>query len=169
MSYSLTDTGQLKHHQTLTLGANALAVGIGPALWEIVVSIDTVHRPGSMKVLDSEEVPKTEYFETFELFSNLPDDASIGPSGGEDAPEADLRWETSSLAILLNSAASSCAKGELPSEPAKDKNRSAFSPAGEILYGLENLRKKRGQAAVEAEQEEAGVEEAVLPDAGSMV
>ncbi|OCT48234.1 tRNA (guanine-N(7)-)-methyltransferase non-catalytic subunit TRM82 [Cladophialophora carrionii] len=167
----LTDEGRLKHHQTLTVGGNVLDVGVGPALWEIIVSIDTIHKPGSMKVLHPEEVPKTDHFETFGLFSNLPDDISVENSQAEVSLEAELRWERSSLAMLLNNTAATVERGNLPSEPTpqKDKNKSNFSPAGEILYGLENLRKKRGQAAVEAEQEEAGEEESVPPDAESNV
>ena len=167
LSYSLTDEGQLRHHQTLTLGGNAIDVGVGPSLWEIVVSIDTVHKPGSMKILHPEEETKTDYFETLELFSNLPEDADVQDTQIDGSPEADLRWESSSLAMLLNGAAAICQKGNLPSEaPLEDKNRGAFSPAGEILYGLENLRKKRGQAAVEAEQQ-IGEDEVALPEQAS--
>src|ERR1700742_4693591 len=125
------DTGQLKHHQTLKLAGNVLDVGNGPALWEIVVSIDTVHKPGSVKDLRPEEVPKTDYFETFQLFSDLPEDASVGGMPDEGSAEADFRWESSSLSILLNSAASACQKGELPPEaPSKDKVKGVFSSAG---------------------------------------
>jgi hypothetical protein len=167
LSYSLTDEGQLKHHQTLTVGGNVLDIGVGPALWEIVVSIDTVHRPGSMTSLHPDEVPRTDYFETFELFSNMHEDTGVQDIPSAVSPEADLRWERSSLAMLLNNTASKVKKGGLPSETLekdKSKSKSNFSPAGEILYGLENLRKKRGQAAVEAEQEEADEEEIVPPE-----
>ncbi|KAJ9614490.1 tRNA (guanine-N(7)-)-methyltransferase non-catalytic subunit trm82 [Cladophialophora chaetospira] len=167
LSYSLTDEGQLRHHQTLTMGGNVLDVSAGPALWEIVVSIDTVHKPGSMKILKPEDVRKEDYFETFELFSDAPEDVSGEEASTDIAPEIDLRWESSSLAVLLSYTASRCEKGNLPSDaPLKEKNKSNFSPAGEILYGLENLRKKRGLVAAEDEQAEAeGEEEVVLPGA----
>lgn len=139
-------------------------VGVGPSLWEIIVSVDTVHTPGSMKVMRPEEVPETQFFETFELFSSLSQDTVKEATNGDTALEMDLRWESSSLAMFLNKAAAEAGKGLLPSGTSS-KDRGAFSPAGDILYGLENLRKKRGQAAMEAEQEEAGEEAEMLPDA----
>jgi hypothetical protein len=147
------DSGQLSHHQTLTLAGNALDVGNGPALWEIVVSIDTVHKPGSVKVVRPEETPMTEYFETFQLFSDLSEDAIVNGIQDDGSTEADLRWEPSSLSILLNNAAAGFQKGELPPEElSKDRGKEGFGSAGEMLYGLENLRKKR-EAAIEAGQE----------------
>ncbi|KAL2423624.1 tRNA (guanine-N(7)-)-methyltransferase non-catalytic subunit TRM82 [Exophiala dermatitidis] len=161
LSYSLTAAGQLVHHQTLTLGGNVLDVGIGPALWDIVVSIDTVHKPGSMKIVRPEETPATEFFETFELFSNLTvDEAGLVQSENRDEPE--LRWERTSLAMLLNEAASSCKTQEVSLE-APPKTHSVYSPLGESLYGLENLRKKRG---LQAQKEDAEAEGE--PDAGNL-
>ena len=74
LSYSLTDEGKLKHHQTIVVGGNVLDVSVGPSLWQVVVSIDTVHKPGSMKNIRLEEMSHTDYFDTFELFSDLPND-----------------------------------------------------------------------------------------------
>lgn len=145
-----------------------LDVGVGPSLWEIIVSVDTVHTPGSMKAIRPEEVPNTQFFETFELFSNLSQDPDQEVVSEDATPEMDLRWESSSLAMFLNQAAAEVEKGQLPSETSS-KDKGAFSVAGEILYGLENLRKKRGQAAMEAEQEEAGDEAEVIPDTGDMI
>ncbi|KIX96574.1 uncharacterized protein Z520_07840 [Fonsecaea multimorphosa CBS 102226] len=165
LSYSITQEGRLRHHQTLTLGGNVLDVTIGPALWEIVVSIDTIHRPGSIRVLRPEETPAGDAFETFELFSNIPTNEGSPRNQPEGAFEADLRWERSSLAMLLNTSALDCGRGTLPSEGhAKDKG--AYSAAGELLYGLENLRKKRGQAGAEAEEEEG--REGIPADAEGM-
>ncbi|EXJ69181.1 uncharacterized protein A1O5_07217 [Cladophialophora psammophila CBS 110553] len=154
LSYSVTEDGRLRHHQTLTLGGNVLDVTIGPTLWGIIVGIDTIHKPGSVQVLRPETTPAPDAFETFELFSDLGDDEN-GPGKEPDGvPEADLRWETSSLAMLLNTSASHCDKGALPSE-GSIKDKGAYSAAGEVLYGLENLRKKRGQTAEEDEEAES--------------
>jgi hypothetical protein len=161
LSYSLSDEGLLKHHQILAVAGNVLDVAVGPALWEIVVSIDTVHKPGSVKILRPEEVPQTEFFETFELSTTS---SSVnGHASIDHRPEDDLRWEQSSLAILLNTNAAKADRGCLPSESAA-KVKGNFSPAGDILYGLENLRKKRGQATEEAEDEGGADDEVAEPD-----
>ncbi|KIW76600.1 hypothetical protein Z517_09044 [Fonsecaea pedrosoi CBS 271.37] len=170
LSYSINQDGHLKHHQTLTLGGNVLDVTVGPAMWAIVVSIDTIHKPGSIQVLRPEETPAAEAFETFELFSNLPiDDISTNNNllGDFNGSEAELRWETSSLAMLLNSSARDCGRGTLPSD-GRAKDKGAYSAAGEMLYGLENLRKKRGQAEADAEEEAGGGAEGVPADAEGM-
>lgn len=156
LSYKLNEHGKLLHHQTLTLAGNILDVGIGPALWEIVVSIDTVHRPGSVKTLRPEETPASEMFETFELSSNLADaSGSTGRLGAHD----ELRWDRSSLAMLLNDAGSVLERIEISAE-APPPSRGAYSTPGEMLYGLENLRKKRGQETADADEEEP-LEEAI--------
>ncbi|KAK4943802.1 tRNA (guanine-N(7)-)-methyltransferase non-catalytic subunit trm82 [Elasticomyces elasticus] len=152
LSYNLTDQGELQHHQTLQLGGNALDVAIGPALWEIVVSIDTVHKPGSMRDVGSEEVPKSDFFETFELFSNISKDAQGTDQPVESPAGRDLRWERSSLAMLLNDAVTVSDDIELPVEDLA-KAKGTYSVLGEQLYGLENLRKKRGEQAIQGEEE----------------
>jgi hypothetical protein len=125
-------------------------VGIGPALWEIVVSIDTVHRPGSVKTLRPEEIPALEMFETFELSSNQSD---ANGSTGRGEANNELRWDRSSLAMLLNDAASVTERVEISAE-APPQSRGTYSTLGEMLYGLENLRKKRGQETADADEEE---------------
>lgn len=156
LSYKLNNHGKLRHHQTLTLAGNILDVGIGPALWEIVVSIDTVHRPGSVKTLRPEETPASEMFETFELSSNLSDaNGSSGRLEGHD----DLRWDRSSLAMLLNNTASVVERVEISVE-APPQSKGTYSALGEMLYGLENLRKKRGLEMGNADEEEP-LEEAI--------
>ena len=109
-----------------------------------------------------QESPSPEFFETFELFSNI----SLDTNGSAHRPEeeiapSELRWERSSLAMMLNSAASGGEQAELPME-APSKSKDTYSTLGESLYGLENLRKKRGWNAAEAEEEE--VAEEVIPD-----
>lgn len=145
----MNEQGGLQHHQTLTLGGNVLDVGVGPALWEIVVSIDNVHRPGSMHLVKPEESPTNEDFETFELFSN---------GGGSETSLAtvsagrELRWERSSLAMMLNAAASSSKRPDLP-KLTPPKQNSVYSNIGEVMYGLENLRKRRGQDEANGDDE----------------
>lgn len=163
LSYHLSEKGRLKHHQTLTLAGNVLDVSIGPALWDIVVSIDTVHKPGSVRVIRPEETPATEAFETLELFSNLSGEQS-GPNETEPGVgEPELRWEKTSLAMLLNEAASNSKTSEAPSE-APPKSRGTYSALGENIYGLENLRKKRGSHGQEDEAEDIGDEIPGAPD-----
>jgi hypothetical protein len=99
-----------------------------------------------------EEVPKSDFFETFELFSDLPKDADGTNQPVEDIGGPELRWERSSLAMLLNSAVTVTHDVELPSGD-QSKGQGTYSVLGEQLYGLENLRKKRGEQAIEAEEE----------------
>lgn len=155
LSYKLDDHGKLLHHQTLTLAGNILDVGIGPALWDIVVSIDTAHRPGSVRTLRPEETPALELFETFELFSNLGD-----TNGSTEEPEhhTELRWERSSYAMLLNNAAVEVERVKIPME-SPPQSKGTYDQLGEMLYGLENLRKK-GYETANAEGEEP-LEEAI--------
>ncbi|KIX04194.1 uroporphyrinogen decarboxylase [Rhinocladiella mackenziei CBS 650.93] len=118
LSYTLTEQGQLRHHQTLTLGGNALDISTGPALWNIVVSVDMVHKPGSMREIRPHETPAAEAFDTFELLSSPPRNDVNGSSHHEGCDQALLRWEKSSLAMLLNNAALNCERGEMPSAAA---------------------------------------------------
>lgn len=152
LSYMLTENGHLKHHQTITLGGNVLDVGIGPALWEIVVSIDTIHTPGSIKTLRTEDIPPAEAFETFELFSSLSSETNGSSSQKQVVDRPDLNWERTSLAMLLNSASLSCQRIAVASSTSS-REGGPYSTLAENLYGLENLRKKRGPNAVEAEEE----------------
>lgn len=154
LSYNLTNEGKLQHHQTIELGGNALDVAVGPALWEIVVSIDTVHKPGSVKEIKPEATPKSDFFETFSLFSNRAEDAN-GTAPADEQPGPELRWERSSLAVLLNNAVPIFEKLDLPQED-DSKGKGTCSTIGEQLYGLENLRKRRGEQAVDAEEEGIG-------------
>lgn len=155
LSYTLSTQGKLQHHQTLSVAGNVLDVGIGPALWDIVVSIDNVHRPSSIRSLRPEEIPATEVFESFSLFSDLsPQNGDVPTSTQTGGTE--LRWERTSLAMLLNESASATERPKMPAE-VPSKNRTIYSSLGETLYGRENLRKKRGQAA--AEEEDGGEEE----------
>lgn len=131
-------------------------VGIGPALWDIVVSIDTVHRPGSVKTHRPEETPALELFETFELFSNLDD---TNGSTGQLENHTELRWERSSYAQLLNSAAAVVERIKIATE-SPPQPKGVYGSAGEMLYGLENLRKKaHGEANADGEEP---LEEAIV-------
>ncbi|KIW14818.1 hypothetical protein PV08_07603 [Exophiala spinifera] len=152
--YNLTHQGKLQHHQTIELGGNALDVAVGPALWEMVVSIDTVHKPGSVKEVKQDAVPNSDFFETFSLFSNLTENTN-GTAPKDDDPAPELRWERSSLAVLLNNAVPDSEASDLPLED-DSKGKSTYGTLGEQLYGLENLRKKKGDQAVDAEEEDAG-------------
>ncbi|EXJ82435.1 hypothetical protein A1O3_06248 [Capronia epimyces CBS 606.96] len=165
LSYGLTEEGRLRHHQSLTLGGNVLDVGIGPALWDIVVSIDTVHKPGSMRVIRPAETAETEVFETFELFSDHPSHEN-GVSEFEKVDGVDLRWEKTSLAILLNEAALHGEMADVPTE-GPSKAQTTYSALGESIYGLENLRKKRDSQAQEDEAEEIGDDEIPVAPEGT--
>ena len=132
----------------MTLRGNVLDVVVHPARWMIIVSIDTIHQPGSMKVSRTKEAPAANRFETFGLFTN----SSVGTNGSahdrESSAVPEIRWQTSSVAVLLNNACVD--KGDTVDlsqwdRGAKSQARSAYSPLGELFYGLENLRKKRSE------------------------
>lgn len=161
LSYLLDEAGKLLHHQTLTLAGNVLDVAIGPSQWGIIVSIDSVHAPGSLKTFAPQDTPKPPMFESF-TFPYIT--AATSQVGGH----VKLQWERTSFARQLNEAASKIERVDVPIE-ASTQPTSVYSSFGEMLYGLENLRKKRWQEVENADDEEpleeamAEVETSVQP------
>lgn len=155
----LDDDGKLLHHQTLTLAGNVLDVGIGPTQWEIIVSIDTVHGLGSLKTFAQWETPAPPMFESFKF-------PFVPGSIAQREDHVKLQWERTSFARQLNDAASKIQRAEIPVEPATEST-GTYSVLGEMLYGLENLRKKRWQELANADEEEP-LEE-VIAEAGAPI
>ncbi|KEF55069.1 uncharacterized protein A1O9_08722 [Exophiala aquamarina CBS 119918] len=153
LSYMLDDGGKLLHHQTLALSGNVLDVGIRPAQWEVIVSLDTVHCLGSLKTFAPRETPALKMFESFKF-------PYISGSTAQLKDQVELQWESSSFAMQLNDAASKIERAEIPAEHATEV-AGTYSALGEMLYGLENLRKKRWQELTNVDEEEP-LEEAIV-------
>ena len=147
LSFSFTREGQLQCRQKITLGGNVLdvAVNIGKHITAII-SIDNVHVPGSM-LKQRTETSQSDAIITFELDSTS------------------LQWSKSITGFTLPFGDVQELQ-EVPSEDLTQTVRSSrargeYSALGEFLYGLENLRKKRGLYLEDLEGSVEGTEETV--------
>lgn len=143
---------------SLQFAGNVLDVAVGEAGRFIVVSIDTVHQSGSMKsrrneLLSQEEaiVCFTRCDEPHTLASNI-----ITAKQGEGRVQS--LWTRSPLPSLDTALAGENLMAAIEPEEGQHKPHKRYSKLGEFLYGLENLRKQRGQEDPEA-NEEAGADE----------
>jgi tRNA (guanine-N(7)-)-methyltransferase subunit TRM82 len=154
--------------QIIPLSGNALDVVVAEAGNLIVVSIDTVHQPCSMKTRRRELLDQGEAIVCFTLPGGGRDQVMNEPSVlGEDGEVLPL-WTQSSLPAIDKALADEPSTADIePAEGGKQyKSQRGYSKLGEFLYGLENLRKHKGHedhGDVEAEEEpepEVGVTEA---------
>lgn len=179
-SFIVSQPNSLSHHQTIYLSGNVLDVTrlVVPESEHntsstILISIDTAHQPASVSTYRSEA--PTNFIESFSL--NPVQDPEL-PS--HPLPSTD-QWLANSLSQPINqtiishpssttfcfdSSEASITAIKPQSSPTDTKQRPTttqrssssfshshtyYSPLGEFLYGLENLRKKRGLEAVEAD------------------
>jgi hypothetical protein len=159
LSVVVTDTGRLIYHQTLHMPGNVLDVTLVQALNSesiiLLVSIDTIHLPGSCKEFRSHEFVSSTFCRSFALVS------CRSSAQQTEVPSFSFVWESSKLGDDLNetiaSSGSTTATYEVPPAPENPKPYQAssyYSALGEFLYGLENLRKKRSMEAAEAERDQ---------------
>lgn len=132
----------LRHLQTLKLDSNVLDVVHLREQNVAVVSLDTAHSPGSYKDYRGEPVPATKAFEFFgigcgEVMSNALPVEGVNLEPGSDAA---LSLEPISTESLSD-------KRQQNETEARAKYEKTYSVLGELVYGLENLRKRRGKAA----------------------
>lgn len=145
--YILTQTGLQSGHGTINLSGNVLDVVCLDERKQILVSIDTVHRPCSMKSYRSQPEQASGQLQAFNLDIN---EKHITTTEKFRWSEVDLPANFEKIIETLP---------EAPTSPHNDDTvykgyEKIFSPLGEFLYGLENLRKKQGAAAAEAEAAE---------------
>jgi tRNA (guanine-N(7)-)-methyltransferase subunit TRM82 len=129
-SFSVKNNGSLEHKQTIQFDGNVLDVAIRPrdqpCAW---VSLDYVHIPGSMT-------------------RQRPDSMGCEPLVHILLDETNLQWLQSDKKLPLDVDAIVSSK-DVPNSTLEQPTRSSrakgeYSFLGEFLYGLENLRKKRG-------------------------
>lgn len=139
--------GQLHYSQNIPLDGNVLDVAVAVNMEEqtrVIVSIDTVHIPGSM-LRQRTETSQSDSIITLEL----------------DATS--LQWSRSRTGFSLSSRDVQDLQEVPPESPTQaarsSRARGEYSALGEFLYGLENLRKKRGVHGEDLEESVAGVDE----------
>jgi len=142
----------LRHLQTLRLDSNVLDVLHLREQNVVVVSVDTVHFPGSYNNYRSEPVPATNAFQFFGV--------KYGEILSHALPIQGVCLKLSSdveLAIEPTSRDPLAEPRNGKDTQASAKYEKTYSPLGEVIYGLENLRKRRGKAA---EEEDDAADEA---------
>jgi tRNA (guanine-N(7)-)-methyltransferase subunit TRM82 len=145
LNFHVDGSGQLQHRQTITLDGNVLDVSLishSPTVTALV-SLDNVHNPGSM-VREKEGGTDRRMITAIEFDRN--DLLWHAQRGTFEIKSQDIEEQGDfPAAHLAQAAGSSRARGE-------------YSSLGDFLYGLENLRKKRG---VQAEDDIDVVEPAI--------
>ena len=138
LSLSSSSDHRLFHHQTIELPGNPLDVAFLPEHQTILVSIDHIHNPGSVKYHRGRTTPPGlgDSIVSFQLSTKR----EWGPSD-----IAEKLSETIRIEIEKDSFTSV--------EVTEQKNpKATYSVLGEFLYGLENLRKNRDWSTAEAGQ-----------------
>ncbi|KAL9617872.1 MAG: hypothetical protein Q9160_007360 [Pyrenula sp. 1 TL-2023] len=133
---------------------------------ELLISIDNAHAPGSTNLGRSPELSTSPFLQAFTVnqsWKAVEQSLDIGGEGIE-AAASKIQWDPCPSPDLMNQAAATCGivEVELPLEPLDQKT--LYSPLGEFLYGLENLRKKPVQDERKAEEEIEKTETVVLPE-----
>ncbi|KAK5944120.1 tRNA (guanine-N(7)-)-methyltransferase non-catalytic subunit trm82 [Knufia obscura] len=142
-SFQLSNFG-LRHIQTVKLESNVLEALFLPKHNVVVVTVDTAHPPGFYKGYRAEPVQKENDFKFYglrhgEIMSDL-----LPIEGVCLEPSSDAALEI--MPIPIDSLSDKRATDETE---ARAKYEKTYSALGELIYGLENLRKRRGKAAEE--------------------
>ena len=137
LSYVLRKDGTLHHQQTVKLSGNVLDVTHAHEEKLIMVSLDSAHAVGSMKSMERDSSIGNEMLVAFEMIGQTLNDTILRPA---------------KIVESLNLAISDLSG--MPDVPRPDnvqgkRSRGEYSFLGEFLYGLENLRKRRGAAAAD--------------------
>ncbi|KKY16095.1 putative trna methyltransferase [Phaeomoniella chlamydospora] len=166
--YLKTFNKPLCHHSTIRLPANALDVATIPDQRSIIVSLDTVHAPNSVRFGRSDSQGQPPSFMAL-TYSSQPAKRHVEGHGDFDFPPPIIRWHDSPhLIVGINQTvekSDACRSHVDVSkwekfDPLSDSDGRAvekgkmYSPLGEHLYGLENLRKRSIEDQKKIEQEE---------------
>ena len=140
LSLTLDLGGKLSYHQTVAVSGNVLDVAQAQGQNLLIISLDPAHEVGSMKAFDTGESLLNETMVAFKLGKQF-DKLEWLPAGiAEPLNAAIIQLENMSEVLETESSERQRSKGD-------------YSSLGEFLYGLENLRKRRGQALEDAEDE----------------
>ncbi|RMZ87528.1 hypothetical protein DV736_g5249, partial [Chaetothyriales sp. CBS 134916] len=144
LSFSLGTNGRLNLHQIIETNSNVLDLASLAERDLIIISLDTAHEKGSTRSFKAESSSENGSLEAFEL---------------ETTQKGWVVWKPADIVQRLNAAIAGIEDRPVVIEAERTERQRAksdYSALGEFLYGLENLRKKRGQTAedVEAEAEQ---------------
>ena len=151
-SFCFNDGSDLQHQQTIPLSGNALDLTVSSEE-EVtaIVSIDNVHVPGSM-MRQRSETDQSDPIIALKLDTKT------------------LCWSRRDGAFSVKTNSLTCLQAVLPetqASPARSSRaRGEYSALGELLYGLENLRKKRGVQAEDLDESIDQTEEVVPEETG---
>lgn len=142
---------ELLHMQTFKLDGNVLDLVHSQDQNILAVSIDTTHKSGSYKEYRTEaeeDIPGIQFL-SMKSAEVIADESSFNGVYLERC-ETITPWfvETSP-----HDPSPECS-GQGESDVKLKNYEKAYTPIGEFVYGLENLRKRRGKAAEEEEEEE---------------
>lgn len=141
--------------QMIQLAGNVLDVAVAEAGSFILVSIDTIHQPSSMKARRNAPLNQEDAISCFALRDGIRLVAKSEKSTVQEEGEVQLLWTRSALPGTDKAFACKPVMAVIEPEEGGKQNKpySNYSKLGEFLYGLENLRKHRGQEDVEADEE----------------
>ena len=148
LSFQASPDHELTIHQTIPLEGNVLDVAVIEEKQMILVSIDNVHEPGSTKEsrIGPETVPATVH--EYELVAS-----------DSTAKYQQMEWMATSK-LIVDEAIWQERNLDLGMKSfTRAKGRGVYSELGEFLYGLENLRKNRGDIAIEEVAPDSDVQE----------
>jgi len=143
-SFQLSGFG-LRRIQTLKLDSNVLEALFLPKHNVVVVTVDTAHPPGSYKGYRAEPMQSKNDLKFFGLrYGEIMCEKLLPLDGVCLEPSSDVTLEIEPIPIDSLSD-----KHPTNESEARAKYEKAYSTLGELIYGLENLRKRRGKAAEE--------------------
>jgi tRNA (guanine-N(7)-)-methyltransferase subunit TRM82 len=140
--------------QIIQLAGNVLDVAVAGAGRLILVSVDTIHQPCSMKARRVELLNREEAIICFALQDTTQLGTTHESAFVQEEHEVLPIWTRSTLPVIAKALVCEPVIASVSlEEEKKHRTHNYYSKLGEFLYGLENLRKQRGQEEIEAEEE----------------
>ena len=147
--------GRITSVVTTSTRGNVLDVAVDTEATKIFVSLDTFHLPGSTK----EVLPPAQDVRPFQVFQYRQEEGGVA-SGHKEQPTW-LELDSTALNGFSSSEMQTMAEADADVVKGSDQKKrgGARQMLSEFLYGLENLRKRRGFASIEdGDQADAEVE-----------
>lgn len=160
-TFKIEINGRITSVVTTSTRGNVLDVAVDTEATKIFVSLDTFHLPGSTK----EVLPPAQDVRPFQVFQYQQEDGGVASGHGKQPT-----WlELDSTALNSSSSSEMQTMAEADADVVKGsdqkKRGGARQMLSDFLYGLENLRKRRGFASAEEDdQAEAEVEAGETPE-----
>lgn len=130
--YTLRSIGQMEYSQTIQLSGNALDVTVLQHMDTIIVSTDNVHKPDSTRTTRSVPITGEILVQAFTPRTSAEDELATW----HEVP----KWQRALEPVMeaINRAGSF----EISTESSAPDSKSKQHSLGELLYALENLRKR---------------------------